>query len=299
MRHYILALHKPLSAAEQAYMSVRNSTYRIMRPSTGAGKPSGRSEINDVYVRVTREAAKAGWERQHATALTTCMHGPTCKHGRDCAVGRRKRTMHILAGSLLPVWSRIESVMRHMASSSASKAFALKVTRIRTADGQRVVGIAVASEHVVKRIKAAIDQDVAAASGAAAGAGSSKMGAGAGASAYNAYVASRTAPSAGKLDAKFAPPSGNASAAGQSYQQMMTASVAAAQQRHLALLAAQQRQAASLAAAAADQKPKVPLAPSATVASAATANGGDGSAAAAAARKVAKPTGPPVVIDLT
>jgi hypothetical protein len=151
----VLALQKPISAAEQAYMSMRQVTYRVQRPSTGPGRPTSKQELSDVYRPISIEDAKLGWDRQYETALTSCMHGPNCHDGGACAVGRRKRTMHLIGGSLLPIWSTIERVLR---AASSAKTFSLKVTRIKTKDGSNVVGIAVPGEHTVRHIQRALDE---------------------------------------------------------------------------------------------------------------------------------------------
>ena len=132
-------------------MTVRQAVYRVQRPSTGPSKPSGLRDILAVYVAVTPEAAKAGWTRQYDQALTVCLHGPKCKNGAACEVGRRKRTMHLLGGSLLPIWSTLERVLHTEARRTN-----LKITRVRTDDGRRLVGVSVAGEHTVQQIERAI-----------------------------------------------------------------------------------------------------------------------------------------------
>lgn len=163
-KHYILALQRPESVDEAKYMTNRQAVYRIQRPSTGPGRASGMQEIKDVYKQVTRQDVKVGWERQYLQSLTTCMHGPRCKNGAACEVGKRMRTMHLLCGSLLPIWSKLERVLHAHSARKES----IKITRVRTDDNKRLVGVCVGGEHVVRRIARAIEEGDAAAAGKAA-----------------------------------------------------------------------------------------------------------------------------------
>lgn len=152
-KHYILALQRPESADEAKYMSIRTAVYRIQRPGTGPGRQSHMADITEVYRPVTRQEVKAGWERQFRQSLTVCMHGPNCKHGAACELGKRMRTMHIIGGSLLPIWSKVEKVLH----ANSTKKTPLKITRVRTEDGKRIVGVGVPSEAVVQKIIRAIE----------------------------------------------------------------------------------------------------------------------------------------------
>jgi len=152
--HFILALHRNLTASEAAYTKPNKQVYRVYRPSTGPARPSMLSEIKDVYVEVTREEAEAGWSQQYASALRNCMHGPNCRTGTLCTIGRRERIAHVLSGSLLPVWSVVERIVR-----GGRDKFMLKVTRVRTDDGARVVGVVVPAEETVRRIVAELARE--------------------------------------------------------------------------------------------------------------------------------------------
>jgi hypothetical protein len=48
--------------------------------------------------------------------------------GLECEVGLRRRTYHVLAGSVLAVWSRVEHNTK------------MQVIRLRTEDGIKIVG---------------------------------------------------------------------------------------------------------------------------------------------------------------
>lgn len=166
-KHYVLALQRSATANEAAFMTSRRVIYRIQRPSTGPGKAVLSGELKEVYRPIARGRAKAGWNLQHSRSVTECLHGPNCAHAGTCKLGMRHRIMHVIGGSLLPVWSKVEEVMRRhtggrstksgRGAASATRAFRLKVTRICTDDGRRIVGVAVPSEHVVRMVQRAIE----------------------------------------------------------------------------------------------------------------------------------------------
>ena len=57
--------------------------------------------------------------------------------GLPCEIGLRTRQYHVLSGSVLSVWSRVEAVLASISSSNMSK---MQIIRLRTDDGQRIVG---------------------------------------------------------------------------------------------------------------------------------------------------------------
>ena len=57
--------------------------------------------------------------------------------GADCDIGRRQRTIHILSGSVLSVWSTLERTLQYKASSSQQK---LRIMRVKTDDGNTIIG---------------------------------------------------------------------------------------------------------------------------------------------------------------
>lgn len=57
--------------------------------------------------------------------------------GLNCEIGLRTRQYHVLSGSVLSVWSRVESVLTSLPGGTASK---MQIIRLRTDDGQRIIG---------------------------------------------------------------------------------------------------------------------------------------------------------------
>lgn len=71
--------------------------------------------------------------------FVSCRRG-SCKKanlGLQCEIGLRTRTFHILSGSVLSVWSKVESVLAGMPGGSTSK---MQIIRLKTDCGQRIVG---------------------------------------------------------------------------------------------------------------------------------------------------------------
>lgn len=57
--------------------------------------------------------------------------------GLKCEIGLRTRTYHVLTGSVLSVWNKVEMVIASTPGASHNK---MQVIRLRTEDGQRIVG---------------------------------------------------------------------------------------------------------------------------------------------------------------
>lgn len=94
------------------------------------------AEIEKKFRRVEEAEAEGAWRAQHAASLRTCAHAYWRAACRDphCEVGLRRRTHHVLAGSLLAVWARVEQAL---AARSAGK---MQVVRLKTDDGLKIVG---------------------------------------------------------------------------------------------------------------------------------------------------------------
>lgn len=58
--------------------------------------------------------------------------------GMSCEAGLRCRTYHILSGSVLSVWTKVESVLASTPGGIASR---MQIIRLRTEDGKKIVGM--------------------------------------------------------------------------------------------------------------------------------------------------------------
>lgn len=58
--------------------------------------------------------------------------------GLTCDVGLRTRTFHVLSGSVLSVWNKLENVL---ASAPGGVNTKMQIIRLRTDAGERIVGM--------------------------------------------------------------------------------------------------------------------------------------------------------------
>ena len=56
--------------------------------------------------------------------------------GLQCEIGLRCRTYYVLCGSVLSVWTKVEGVLASVSGTNVK----MQIVRLRTEDGQRIVG---------------------------------------------------------------------------------------------------------------------------------------------------------------
>ena len=109
---------------------IKKSLFILYRPNTGLQvKQEAYTDLKKKYKKVKPEEAKEHWESQYNSSSHTCSHAywqGNCRrvnNGLDCEIGLRRRTYHVLCGSVLNVWSRVEDVLAtgHGHSHQASK----------------------------------------------------------------------------------------------------------------------------------------------------------------------------------
>lgn len=109
-----------------------------LRPNTGLQlKLESLAELQKKYRSAALGEAEAAWRAHHAASLRVCAHAywrAACRNQEHCEVGLRVRTHHVLAGSVLAVWARVEAAL---AARAAGK---VQVVRIKTDDGLKLVG---------------------------------------------------------------------------------------------------------------------------------------------------------------
>lgn len=98
--------------------------------------------LNRVAVYLTKHLRSIPLKREIIIAVIIffffCRKG-NCKRmtlGLSCEVGRRQRTFHILSGSVLSVWSKVESVLAGQSGANSK----IQIVRCRKSDGSRIVG---------------------------------------------------------------------------------------------------------------------------------------------------------------
>ena len=138
-RNKVFGQDVPLLATKMTAAGVgwNPSKARIFRPATGEGTMF----VADLYTKYRKVAStEAGaahvlacWEREFSDRLVHCLHGPQCRHGAQCLVGKRMVDIHVLSGSVVPVWGTIESAIGKIAHGATEKARArnLKIVSLR------------------------------------------------------------------------------------------------------------------------------------------------------------------------
>ncbi|KAG0431992.1 hypothetical protein HPB47_021306 [Ixodes persulcatus] len=102
------------------------------------------TELKSKYKKVTPDDAQPHWKEQYESSENTCSHVywySSCRKktmGLTCEVGLRRRTYHVLSGSVLAVWAKVESVLSSVHGHHNSSK--LQVVRLKTEDSLRIVG---------------------------------------------------------------------------------------------------------------------------------------------------------------
>ena len=109
--------------------------YMLYRPNTGLQlRQETLAELEKKYKKVSPELAKPHWIQQYNSSVDTCSHAywrGNCKNvimGMECEVGLRRRTFNVLAGSVLSIWSRVESVLAARSGHNSK----MQVVRLRS-----------------------------------------------------------------------------------------------------------------------------------------------------------------------
>ncbi|EDW78559.2 uncharacterized protein Dwil_GK16502 [Drosophila willistoni] len=114
---------------------------QIYRPNTGLQvRHESLFELEKKYRKVPSEEAEPHWTEQYDASVNTCSHAywnGNCRNvslGTDCEVGLRQRLYHVLAGSVLSVWGRVEHILNTRSNSK------MQVIRMKTTEGEKIVG---------------------------------------------------------------------------------------------------------------------------------------------------------------
>jgi hypothetical protein len=120
---------------------LKSNFLSIYRPNTGLQVRQETTEsILKKYKKVSYSEAKHHWQEQYLKSATECTHiyrQAHCSNARNCEIGLRTRKFYILAGSVLTVWSKVESTL---SSLTCSAQFRLQIIRVKTDDNQKIVG---------------------------------------------------------------------------------------------------------------------------------------------------------------
>jgi len=145
-----------------------NKLFYVYRPNTGQQvKQETLAELKKKYKKVTAEECEEHWQKQFDSSAKTCSHAfwkGNCKNrsvGVECEVGLRKKTYNVLTGSVLSVWTLVESVLTNDGQKKGQHA-KMQVVRMRLEEGRRIVGTLIptsAVEQLVKQLGAGAEEN--------------------------------------------------------------------------------------------------------------------------------------------
>ncbi|XP_034564841.1 protein strawberry notch homolog 1 isoform X2 [Notolabrus celidotus] len=125
-------------------VNTKKRLFLVYRPNTGRQlKLETYADIKKKFKKVMSDDAKQHWTDQFISSAKICSHAywrGNCKKasvGLQCEVGLRCRTFYVLCGSVLSVWNEVEGVLTPVSGTNVK----VQIVRLRTEDGQRIVGL--------------------------------------------------------------------------------------------------------------------------------------------------------------
>lgn len=122
----------------------RKRLFMVYRPNIGKQvKLETYADIKKRSKKVLSDDAKQHWMDQYSCSAEVCSHAywrGNCKKasvGLQCEIGLRCRTYFVLCGSVLSVWTKVEGVLASVSGANVK----MQIVRLRTEDGQRIVGL--------------------------------------------------------------------------------------------------------------------------------------------------------------
>ncbi|CAH1132025.1 unnamed protein product [Ceutorhynchus assimilis] len=137
--------------------SKKDQMFSVYRPNTGLQfRQESLAELEKKYKKVESADAEKSWTEQYDSSVNTCSHAywrGNCRNataGHECEVGLRRRTYHVVSGSVLSVWSRVEGVL----ASRGGVQNKMQVIRLRTEEELKIVGTVIPKNCVEALIEA-------------------------------------------------------------------------------------------------------------------------------------------------
>ncbi|XP_075983440.1 protein strawberry notch isoform X2 [Anticarsia gemmatalis] len=145
------------SSTKKEKLTKKDLMFQIYRPNTGLQiRLESLAEIEKKYRKVESKDAESWWRAQYTASQRVCSHAywrSVCRNASDCEVGLRVRTHHVLAGSVLAVWARVEHVLAARAHLNK-----MQVVRIKADDGLKIVGTLI-PKNCVEPLREALAAD--------------------------------------------------------------------------------------------------------------------------------------------
>ncbi|KAJ8287149.1 hypothetical protein GJAV_G00048200 [Gymnothorax javanicus] len=148
---YIQVRNNKKTAILVKEINAKKRLFLVYRPNTGKQlKLETYADIRKKCKKVLSEDAKQCWIEQYLSSADTCSHAywrGNCKKaslGLQCEIGLRCRTYFVLCGSVLSVWTKVEGVLASVSGTNVK----MQIVRLRTEDGQRIVGLIIPANCV-------------------------------------------------------------------------------------------------------------------------------------------------------
>ncbi|KAL6472537.1 hypothetical protein MHYP_G00187250 [Metynnis hypsauchen] len=132
-------------------VNTKKRLFMVYRPNTGKQlKLETYADVRKRCKKVLSDDAKQHWIDQYKSSADICSHAywrGNCKKasvGLQCEIGLRCRTYYVLCGSVLSVWTKVEGVLASVSGSNVK----MQIVRLRTEDGQRIVGLIIPANCV-------------------------------------------------------------------------------------------------------------------------------------------------------
>uniref|UniRef100_A0A8C1DCR4 Protein strawberry notch homolog 1 n=1 Tax=Cyprinus carpio carpio TaxID=630221 RepID=A0A8C1DCR4_CYPCA len=132
-------------------VNLKKRLFMVYRPNIGKQvKLETYADIKKRSKKVLSDDAKQHWIDQYNSSANVCSHAywrGNCKKvsvGLQCEIGLRCRTYYVLCGSVLSVWTKVEGVLASVSGANVK----MQIVRLRTEDGQRIVGLIIPANCV-------------------------------------------------------------------------------------------------------------------------------------------------------
>lgn len=122
--------------------------YKVYTPHTGRQpRLTTFDKLQKKFEKIETGEAGALWKKQHTFTESECLHKYLKKacHSENCTLGVRNQIYHILAGSLLSVWDKVERILQMTRSGVHER---MQIVRVSTEDGRRIVGVVIPKNSV-------------------------------------------------------------------------------------------------------------------------------------------------------
>jgi hypothetical protein len=128
-------------------LNEKTKSFLIYRPNSGlqSRQETPESLLKKYKYVSSREEVRSYWVEHYMKSASQCTHlfrQGHCTNIKSCEVGLRTRKFHVLAGSVLTVWTKVENVLCSLTGSSQ---FRLQIIRVKTNDNQKIVGCVIPS----------------------------------------------------------------------------------------------------------------------------------------------------------